>query len=124
MLILGLLLLAISDLMLPLAFGPTWVVITLLILGQVGFGLGLTIFQVGQVSLRQSITPDHLLGRMNATLNVATAALIPIGALLGGFAGEWFGLRTALLLAVIGELSAVLWLLRSPIRALNTLPES
>lgn len=119
MLIVGLGILAASDIVLPLAAGPKWVIVALLMASQICFGLGLTIFQVGQVSLRQSITPEHLLGRMSATLNFAVAGLIPLGALLGGFAGEWIGLRPTLILAASGELLAVIWLLFSPVRSLR-----
>lgn len=116
MLIAGMMILAISDFVLPLAAGAQALVVALLIGAQISFGLGLTLYNVGQVSLRQSITPDHLLGRMNATLNFAVAGLIPLGALLGGFAGEWLGLRETLLLAAGGELLAVVWLVLSPVR--------
>ena len=124
MLIVGLSTLAVSDFVLPLATGPKWVIVAMLIGSQILFGLGITIFQVGQVSLRQSITPDHLLGRMNATLNFAVAGLIPLGAILGGLAGEWIGLRPALILAASGELLAVVWLLFSSVRSVKTVEEN
>ncbi|MEZ4870494.1 MAG: MFS transporter [Caldilineaceae bacterium] len=120
MLIAGLALFSLSDFVLPLATGPQALVVALLIGAQICFGLGLTLYNVGQVSLRQSVTPDHLLGRMNATLNFAVAGLLPLGALLGGWAGEWLGLRPTLLLAASGELLAILWLLFSPVRSLRS----
>ncbi len=119
MLIGGLVIVAVSDFALPLAVDAQGFVVALLIGAQISFGLGLTLYNVGQVSLRQSITPDHLLGRMNATLDFAVAGLIPLGALLGGFAGEWLGLRGTLLLAAGGELLAVVWLMLSPVRRLQ-----
>ncbi|MEZ4711329.1 MAG: MFS transporter [Caldilineaceae bacterium] len=119
MLIVGLIILAVSDFALPLAAGPKWLVVAILSVAQICFGLGLTFYNVGQVSLRQAITPDYLLGRMNATLTFAVAGLIPLGALLGGFAGGWIGLRTTLLLSAGGELLAVMWLFFSPVRKLR-----
>ncbi|MEZ4684326.1 MAG: MFS transporter [Caldilineaceae bacterium] len=119
MLIAGMVVLAVSDFVLPLASGAQPLVVALLIGAQISFGLGLTLYNVGQVSLRQSITPDHLLGRMNATLNFAVAGLIPLGALLGGWAGEWLGLRETLLFAAGGELLAVVWLVLSPVYKLR-----
>jgi MFS family permease len=115
----GLLLLVLADFILPLASGSQPVVIGLLIVAQLCFGCGLTFYNIGQDTLRQTITPDHLLGRMSATLDFTVAVLIPLGALLGGLLGEWFGLRTTLLLAVGGELLAVIWLLFSPVRSLR-----
>lgn len=60
------------------------------------------------------------MGRMSATLNFAVAALIPLGALVGGLLGEWIDLQSTLLLAVGGELLAVIWLLFSPVRTLQS----
>jgi hypothetical protein len=49
-------------------------------------------------------------------------AAAPIGALGGGRAGQWLGVRTALLIAGIGTTAACAWLLCSPIRRLAALP--
>ncbi|MCE7987164.1 MAG: MFS transporter [Caldilinea sp. CFX5] len=114
--ILGLLLLAVADIIFPLARGPQPVIIALLTLAQVGFGFGITFYNVSKDSLQQTITPEHMLGRMSATLDFTVAALIPLGALAGGLLGEWLGLRTTLLLAASGELLAVVWLFFSPVR--------
>jgi MFS family permease len=50
-------------------------------------------WNVVTVSLRQSITPDHLLGRVNAGYRLLAWGSMPLGAALGGFLGEQFGLR-------------------------------
>jgi MFS family permease len=115
----GILLAVLSDLLTPLAGGPIIVVIAILTTSQFLFGLGLTIYNVGQVSLRQAVTPDHLQGRMNATMHVVTMCLVPVGGLLGGALGEIIGLRPTLFVAVTGEILAVAWLLFSPLRSLR-----
>ncbi len=46
------------------------------------------------VSLRQSIIPDRLLGRVNSVYRLLGWGMMPIGAALGGFLGAVFGLRS------------------------------
>jgi predicted MFS family arabinose efflux permease len=113
-LITGLVILALADLALPLVAGPIWLIVGVLMVAQLCFGLGLTLYNVGQVSLRQTLTPDTLQGRMNASFDFAVAGLVPLGALAGGLLGELIGIRTVLILAAAGELLAVVWLLWSP----------
>jgi hypothetical protein len=48
--------------------------------------------------------------------------IVPLGGLLGGGLGETIGLRLTLLLAALGEILAVLWLLFSPMRSLQEQP--
>lgn len=118
----GAMLIALGDLVLPLAGGPGPVLLISLVVGQLLFGVGLTTYRIGQVSLRQAITPDHLQGRMNATMSVVAVGAVPIGALAGGVLGEAIGLRPTLFVAVLGELLAVCWLLFSPVRVLREQP--
>ena len=51
------------------------------------------------MSLRQRVCPDHLLGRVNATMTVVIMGLFPLGAVVGGVLGELVGLRITLLVA-------------------------
>jgi predicted MFS family arabinose efflux permease len=120
-----LLLVGLSDLLIPLIDGSMAVVVimALLILAQFFFGLGFVIFNTSQVSLRQAITLDDLQGRMNATVGLIDWGVVPLGGLLGGGLGEAIGLRSTLLLAALGEILAVLWLLLSPMRSLHEQPE-
>lgn len=119
----GIVLMVINDLVLPLVSGPTFAIVILLALAAPLFGFGLTTFNVGQVSLRQAITPDRFQGRMNATMRVMLTGVVPIGALIGGALGETIGLRPTLFIGAAGELLAVGWLLFSPVRALREQPE-
>jgi predicted MFS family arabinose efflux permease len=98
------------------------VIVAILILAQFTFGFGLTIYDVGQVSLRQAVTPDRLQGRMNATMQVIGLGIVPLGGLLGGALGEVIGLRETLIVAAVGEILSVGWLLLSPLRTLREQP--
>jgi MFS family permease len=120
----GILLAALSDLLTPLAGGSIIVIATMLVASQFLFGLGLTVFDVGQTSLRQIATPDHLQGRVNATMRVIGMGIVPLGGLLGGALGETIGPRATLLVAALGEILSVTWLLLSPLRSLREQPET
>jgi MFS family permease len=120
----GLLLVGLSDLLVPLVRGSAAVAVAVLMSAQFLFGLGLVVFNAGQVSLRQAVTPDELQGRMNATMSFLAGAAVPLGGLLGGVLGEAIGLRPTLFLAALGEILSVLWLLLSPMRSQREQPVS
>lgn len=91
--------------------------------GQLLIGLGIAVTRVQAVSLRQSVTPPHLLARTLATYRLLAFAAIPVGSVLGGLAGARFGLRPALLVCAALSFTALLPLLLSPVRNLRTLPK-
>jgi MFS family permease len=89
------------------------------------FVLDLTgmIFFINYLSLRQAVTPDRLLGRVTATMIALTVATAPLGGLAGGWIGQHYGLRSAMLFAGVGALLlAPLMTWFSPISALRELP--
>ncbi|MEU6862155.1 MFS transporter [Streptomyces sp. NPDC046876] len=51
-----------------------------------GVGAGAVVYNVAQISLRQSVTPPGLLGRVNATLRTLVWGMIPLGAALASAA--------------------------------------
>jgi MFS family permease len=59
------------------------------------------VWNVVTVSLRQRITPDRLLGRMNSAYRLLGWGTMPIGAALGGAIAEWVGLRPTFLVAAL-----------------------
>ncbi|SDD67255.1 Transmembrane secretion effector [Actinokineospora iranica] len=68
------------------------------------------VYNVLQVPVRYALTPDHLHGRVNATIRTTVWGLAPLGALAGGLAGDALGVRVSLLGAGIGAAMAALWL--------------
>jgi MFS family permease len=120
--VLGITTVALSDLIVPLAAGAPLVAAGLIVGSQFFFGIGLTVFNVNQSSLRQVIVPHALLGRVGATVGVLAGAMTPLGAILGGVLGSAFGLQETLLLAALGELTAAAWLWISPVRRVRELP--
>ncbi|MFI6298087.1 MFS transporter [Nonomuraea sp. NPDC050790] len=70
------------------------------------------VFNITQVSYRQRTTPEHLLGRVNASMRFLMWSAVPVGGLLGGALGEWSGGRavfvTGVLLVAAAHLPVVL----------------
>jgi MFS family permease len=71
-------------------------------------GAGIVFWNVITVSLRQRITPDRLLGRMNASYRLVGWGTMPLGAALGGVLAEALGLRGAFLAAALGTFAVLL----------------
>jgi MFS family permease len=112
---------SLSALAIPLARGGA--AVALLMAGQAVLSLCGPIYNVTQVSLRQTITPARLQGRMNASMRFLVWGTIPLGSLAGGLIGESLGIYTALLVGTLGAQLAFLWVLLSPVRALREHPE-
>jgi MFS family permease len=68
------------------------------------------------------LTPDHLLGRMNATMRFLVWGTMPIGGLLGGVFGSWLGVRPTIWIGAIGGALAFLPVFLSPLRRMRELP--
>ncbi|NKE60615.1 MFS transporter [Lentzea sp. PSKA42] len=83
---------------------------------------GIVVYNVGQVSYRQAICPDHLLGRMNASIRWVVWGATPLGALLGGGLGSWIGILPTLWVSLIGSVLGMVWVLISPLRTMRDLP--
>ena len=77
------------------------------------------VFSINAVSLRQAITPDRLLGRVNGTMRFIVWGSRPIGSLAGGFLGGLIGLPMTLVVGAFGMLLAFVPLLVSPIPRLQ-----
>ncbi len=113
----GTLVVALGTLALPAASGPLAITVSVLIAAQVLLGSGTPVYSVNQVSLRQAITPDRLLGRVNAGRRFVVFGAAPVGALLGGFLGSALGLRPTLVVGAFTMVLAFLAVLVSPLKA-------
>jgi MFS family permease len=93
--------------------------LALFVVGWFALGYGGTLYNVVQVSFRQAVCPDRLLGRVQASNRFFAWGSLPLGGLLGGGLGTWLGARGTLLVAAIGLIGSVLWLLLSPLPRLG-----
>lgn len=74
-------------------------------------GVMIVVWNVVTVSLRQSIIPENLFGRVNSVYRMLGWGSIPLGALLGGFLAREFGIAAPMWFAAIVLLAvaAVVW---------------
>lgn len=87
-------------------------------------GAGLMLYNICFGTLIQSLTPPHLLGRVNASFLFLSWGTLPIGALLGGSIASSLGLSQTMLYAAIGLSLAVVWIIFSPLRNFYAVTES
>jgi MFS family permease len=111
-----------APVLVPLAPGGGPVSYGMYILAFASCGIGSTMSTIHVVSLRQVITPDHLLGRVNAGCRFIAWGPLPLGALIGGYLGDVIGLRPTLYVTAFGFLFALLWVVFSPVARLKDFP--
>ncbi|MGC4804759.1 MFS transporter [Micromonospora sp. DT233] len=109
-------------LLVPLADGPTPVVLGMLFAAEFGAGAGVMMLDITTSSMQTALTPDALLSRTMGARRTVNYGIRPIGALLGGALGATLGVRPALWIATTGALLGLLWVFFSPVRGLRELP--
>jgi len=68
-------------------------------------GVGVSIWNVITVSLRQQITPERLLGRVNSAYRLVAWGTMPLGAAAGGLLAQFLGLRAVFVVMAAVSLS-------------------
>jgi predicted MFS family arabinose efflux permease len=112
---------ALAMVMIPLAHGSLALCTAFLIASQLG-DMAWPIYSINETSLRQAITPHHLLGRVSSAGHLLFQGAIPLGAFAGGAIAETIGIRQTMLIGALGYALSCLWLTFSPIRTLRELP--
>jgi MFS family permease len=79
------------------------------------------VYNITQVSARQALCPEHLLGRMNASIRFFVWGVMPISALLAGALVTWFGMASVVFGAAIGALLSTWFVFASPLRGMKTI---
>jgi MFS family permease len=75
-------------------------------------------------TIRQAITPSHLLGKMNGAFRFCVTGIMPFGALFGGWLGGTIGIRRTLVVGAIGLLLSCTLASFSHLRHLKALPDA
>jgi MFS family permease len=112
-----------APVLVPLASGSQPIVVAVLVLSFFLGGAGTTVANIHVVSMRQTITPHRLLGRMNASYRFLAWGVVPFGAGLGGGLATVIGLRPTLFVSAVGLIGAALWVLFSPVPRYRTLAD-
>jgi MFS family permease len=108
--------------LIPLA--PPSNAIPFLIASGVIVDFAIVLYNVTGISLFQAITPDRLLGRMNASRRFVVWGVLPLGSLAGGALASTIGLRETLFVGAAGASLGFLPLLFSPLRSVERIPEA
>jgi MFS family permease len=114
-------------------FGPSLVLvpaapqsmpIPFIVAGLILATFGGVVFIVTGLSFQQAVTPDHILGRLNATRRFIVWGVIPLGSLAGGALASQVGLRETLWVGTIASSLSFVPLLLSPVRALGRMDDA
>jgi len=107
---------AVLGVLTPLAQGPLLLATLMVFIPQlIGDGLQ-TVEGIAEISLIQGLSPDRILGRVNATLEVVSHGIAyPIGALAAAWIAEGIGVRGGIALGWAGMALSILLLVRSPL---------
>jgi MFS family permease len=107
-------------LLIPLA--PASFPIPFLVAGWFLVSLGIVIYNVTAISLIQALTPERMLGRMNASRRFVVWGTIPLGSVTSGALASTIGLRETIFVGAVGASFSFLWLAFSPLRRIREMP--
>ncbi|MBO0806444.1 MAG: MFS transporter [Nocardiopsaceae bacterium] len=82
------------------------------------------VYNVAQVSYRQTVCPPRLMGRMNAATRWIVWGTMPLGGVIGGALGTAIGVRPTLAIGLAGSWAAGFWVYFSPLRRLRDVPSA
>ncbi|HTQ79384.1 MAG TPA: MFS transporter, partial [Thermoanaerobaculia bacterium] len=76
------------------------------------------VYNINEITVRQEVAPEAVLGRVNAGMQLLARGVWPLGALAGGALAAAFGVQATLILGASGLLLSTLWLLGGGLRRL------
>ena len=93
----------------------------LVIAAEAVMAFGGLVYNITQVSARQALCPEHLLGRMNASIRFFVWGVMPISALLAGAFSTWFGLTPVFFAGAAGAVLSTWFIFASPLRGMKNI---
>ena len=121
--IVAMLMAAAGNAFIPLApSGLPVIAIACLVMQQLVADSAVTVYDVTEVSVRQTLVDDRALGRVTSTFHFAAVVAQLAATLAAGLLAEVIGLRATAWLAPLGGLIGAAILFWSPVRSLHVLP--
>jgi MFS family permease len=105
--------------LIPAAHAPASFAIPMLMAGQLFGDSAFAVYAINELSVRQQAAPADVLGRVNGAMQLATWGILPIGAFVGGYLAQAFGVRLVLTIAAAGVILSSGWLFTQPLLALR-----
>jgi len=113
-----------GGLAVPLAILVPRVALPMVVAAEFAQWMAIVVYYVNAVSVRQAIATNRLQGRVHATMRFVARGAFPLGSVIGGGLGSTIGVPGTLIVAELGFLLAVVWLLLSPVRGLRAMPST
>jgi predicted MFS family arabinose efflux permease len=88
------------------------------------FGAGPILWTITSTTLRQTVTPSDLLGRVGSMMLTVNFGIRPLGAALGAFIGSQWGEATCLAVSLAAFIVQSLVITFSAVRGLKALPQN
>jgi MFS family permease len=107
----------------PLAGGPQWLIVTLLILAEFCSGIGLMLLDIMAGTISAGLIPPPLRSRVSGAFMLVNYGVRPLGTSVAGVLGTVIGLRPTMWIATVGALGGLIFILPSPIMKLRDVPE-
>ncbi|MEU0602663.1 MFS transporter [Streptomyces sp. NPDC006393] len=104
------------------AWAPSTGTTAWLLLGFTVTAIGVSVWNVNAVSLRQATTPDDLLARMNAANRFLIWGTMPLGAAAGGLLADLLGLHLAVIVCALAAPASALPVVFSAVRKVASMP--
>ncbi len=106
--------------LIPLAGGPLVVKAAVLATAEFIGGIGVMLFYINNNAVQTAVAPDHMRSRSAGAFSTVNYGIRPLGALLGGIAGQLIGVGPTMVIAAVGGSLSFLFLLGSPVLATRT----
>ena len=101
---------------------PTGQALVVLAVAEFCTSFSVLAYNITQVTARQRLCPEHLLGRMNASIRFVVWGVMPIGALAAGALGAIIGILPTMQIGCVGVLLAAGFVLFSPLTKMKVMP--